>query len=138
MSEQTLEKGNKKFPPWDLSYLKSLAELLIDISPILFSPLGAVHTFSSLVVFTAHFCPEDSCNSPVFNDDPFFLSTKVICCLKVSMSDFRVVDPGCSAFSAAKTRISRTSIRLSSLAAAELNYLVDLEAASSVSLPHYK
>ena len=38
------------------------------------------------------------------------------------MSDFRVVDPDCSAFSAAETRISRTSIRLSSLAAAELNY----------------
>ena len=33
MSEQTLEKGNKNFPPWELSYLKSLAELLIDISP---------------------------------------------------------------------------------------------------------
>ena len=42
--------------------------------------------------------------------------------MNISMSDFRVVDPDCSAFSAAKTRISRTSIRLSSLAAAELNY----------------
>lgn len=42
--------------------------------------------------------------------------------MNISMSDFRVVDPGCSAFSAAETRISRTSIRLSSLAAAELNY----------------
>lgn len=42
--------------------------------------------------------------------------------MNISMSDFRVVDPDCSAFSAAETRISRTSIRLSSLAAAELNY----------------
>lgn len=42
--------------------------------------------------------------------------------MNISMSDFRVVDPGCSAFSAAETRISCTSIKLSSLAAAELNY----------------
>lgn len=42
--------------------------------------------------------------------------------MNISMSDFRVVDPDCSAFSAAETRISCTSIKLSSLAAAELNY----------------
>jgi len=42
--------------------------------------------------------------------------------MQFSMSDFRVVDPDYSNFSAAESRISKGSIRLNNLAAAELGY----------------